>query len=161
MKWFLVFLALTPSLVQAKEVVGYVDIGGAPIWKSREQSNFNLSTGVIHPLLGFVKGKVLVGALKDTSQSLGNESFFFGAYQVGVDISLFSWLNLGAFSGPGVVTNTDQRLSTTLQFFTEGRVRFTDGHLFYDVGYRHVSNADLKRPNEGRDMLFVGLGFPW
>ena len=59
------------------------------------------------------------------------------------------FVRLGA--GPGVITRTDDRLSSPFEFNLQGALGFTQDGWDVGLGYRHYSNAGLVPPNFGRD----------
>lgn len=52
-------------------------------------------------------------------------------------------------------TSNDTLLSSNFQFTEDAQVCYRDACL----GYKHISNAGLKKPNLGRDYLTLGITF--
>src|SRR5216684_36750 len=56
-------------------------------------------------------------------------------------------------SGPSLISNTSDRLSTAFQFYEQFMVRHEAKGLDFALTYRHWSNAFIKAPNYGMDFL--------
>jgi len=62
------------------------------------------------------------------------------------------------FFGPCGITSPDSQLGSRYQFATDIGLGVRDLNTFMSVGYGHISNAGLKLPNHGRDVLLFTVG---
>lgn len=82
--------------------------------------------------------------------------FYFRSYGKSFgDMSSKLWVDL--YAGAGAISSPGNRLGSTFQFTQD--VAIGSGPL--GVGYKHISNAGLKRPNQGVDMLHFTLRLEW
>ena len=58
-------------------------------------------------------------------------------------------------SGPSLISNTSDRLSTAFQFYEQFMIRHEAKGMNIALSYRHWSNAFIKTPNFGMD--FIGF----
>jgi hypothetical protein len=72
----------------------------------------------------------------------------------GADTGMFGKL----FTGPCVISTTDNYLSSHLQFCTDFGVGIRDRQTFVDATYSHISNAGIKLPNRGKDFFVMEAG---
>ncbi len=56
-------------------------------------------------------------------------------------------------SGPSLISNTSDRLSTAFEFYEQLMARYEAKGLNIALSYRHWSNAYMKEPNRGMDFL--------
>lgn len=61
-------------------------------------------------------------------------------------------------TGPGYLFDPDGKtLSGHIQFSSGGAVGYRFKRVTATAGYRHISNADIKTPNAGKDIVHAGL----
>jgi len=96
-----------------------------------------------------------IGAVDDIR--LGSQ-FVYASISGGLYLE-YSNLFVRGFFGPGLISSTDSRLSTHLQFFSDAGVGVNLDGAILGVGYKHISNASIKQPNLGRDFVYVQAGF--
>ncbi|MCM0604568.1 MAG: acyloxyacyl hydrolase [Xanthomonadaceae bacterium] len=64
--------------------------------------------------------------------------------------------------GPALISGTDSKLSSILQFTHDLGAGFKDKRgIAVDISYRHFSNAGLWPPNNGRNFIVLRLSMPW
>lgn len=88
----------------------------------------------------------------------GREGAAFGKLQLGVKPGPETGVFGKLFTGPCYITNTDNYLSSNLQFCTDFGIGIRDYWSFVDVTYSHVSNAGIKLPNRGKDYVVFEAG---
>lgn len=133
---------------------------GSPFFQFSFGTNSNdfstrmFAVGYEMPLWGILSHQVLLGAYIDGSQSSGVVGF--GSYEIGLDITTPSGIYTKFFIGPGLMTQTDTRISSIPEINTDMEVglRDTKGSSI-GFNYHHISNAGFFPPNLGRD--FMGL----
>jgi hypothetical protein len=90
----------------------------------------------------------------------GERSSLYTSYQIGVKTDTPFYARF--FTGPALISTTDQRLSSAFQFKHDLGVGFKDKrNVGIGVNYSHVSNANLKLPNLGRDFLQLRVEVPF
>jgi hypothetical protein len=62
-----------------------------------------------------------------------------------------------ALVGMGLVPKRGARLGGNFQFTQEIEI----GHNYVGLGYKHISNAGIKKPNLGRDFLQMSINIPF
>lgn len=113
------------------------------------------SFGTTYPQTWLIQQRI------DTGGWISNQSSsFYGTYQIGT-ISSNSVLYAEVFSGPSLISNTDNRLSTVLQFKHDiGIGVLGKDKVGIGINYSHLSNAGIKLPNAGRDFILIKLTIP-
>lgn len=102
--------------------------------------------------------QVEAGGWKTTYQ--GENSSLYTAYQFGIKTDTPFYARF--FTGPALISATDQRLSSALQFKHDIGIGFKDKrNVGIGVNYSHVSNANLKLPNLGRDFIQLRVEVPF
>lgn len=81
----------------------------------------------------------------------------FGSVLVGKRFGYYDGFNLTGFAGIAIIGNTDSALSTNFEFTEE----VVAGYNVVGVGYKHISNAGIKTPNNGRDYISLTFAFPF
>ena len=99
--------------------------------------------------------KLDVGAWSAGTES-GRLQSPYASGLLGLRFGDFSGFNAQVLGGPMVIGNVDSALSTNFQFTEEVQV----GYGIIGLGYKHVSNANLKKPNLGRDFIFLNFALP-
>lgn len=99
-----------------------------------------------------------IGGWKTTIQS--ERSSIYSSYQVGIATEGSVYARV--FTGVAAITQTDSRLSSPFQFKHDIGVGIKDKrNVGIGVNYSHVSNADLKLPNLGRDFVQLRVEVPF
>lgn len=113
------------------------------------------SLGVTYPHTGLIQKRIDVGGwISDPSSS------FYSTLQIGTTASN-SVFYAEVFSGPALISNTDNRLSTVLQFKHDIGIGVVGkDKVGIGINYSHLSNAGIKLPNAGRDFILVKLTIP-
>ncbi len=100
-----------------------------------------------HTFFWKAEGGVFNGYDLYTGLSLG--------FQAATTDGLFARYSLG----PSYVANTDYRLSSNFEFNHDFELGIRDkSGLEISIGLKHMSNAGLVPPNNGRDFVTVGVG---
>ena len=79
-----------------------------------------------------------------------NKSSFFTSVLLGREIGAPQGLNGSLYVGIMFHTQPDNVLSTPFQFTEEINLMYRN----IGLGFKHISNAGIKRPNKGRDYLY-------
>jgi len=66
-----------------------------------------------------------------------------------------------AFTGPCLISASDNMLGSFTQFCTDFGFGIRDDKTVLSLTYSHISNAGLKMPNHGRDFVVMGAGIQW
>lgn len=90
----------------------------------------------------------------------GERSSLYTAYQIGVKTDTPVYASF--FTGPTFISVTDSRLSSIIQFKHDLSVGIKDKrNVGIGINYSHVSNANLKLPNLGRDFIQLRVEVPF
>lgn len=87
---------------------------------------------------------------------VGRSGAVFGATMLGIRAGSIDGLNAQLLAGTQFISQTDVALSSNFQFTEEVSVSYQS----LGLGYRHISNAGITRPNLGRDYYFLNIVFP-
>jgi hypothetical protein len=102
--------------------------------------------------------KLEVGGWSDSTGR--TRSSGMGSFELGLEPRFRNWYACW-FSGIGGITNRDESLGSFYQFFHSAGIGVKD---YRGVGlglhYKHISNAGIVQPNQGRDFLGVELRMP-
>ena len=105
-----------------------------------------------------LKERINTGLWLDTRSDKYSSSGFAG-YQIGFDVRN-SILEASIFSGPTLISNTDQDLGGHLQFNESIFLGIVDDkHESFGIAYNHFSSAGLASPNIGRDFFCLEIKF--
>ena len=90
----------------------------------------------------------------------GERNSLYTSYQIGIKTDTIFYGRF--FTGPALISTTDQRLSSVFQFKHDLGVGFKDKrNVGIGINYSHVSNANLKLPNLGRDFIQLRVEIPF
>lgn len=90
----------------------------------------------------------------------GERSSLYTSYQIGIKTDTPFYARF--FTGPALISTTDQRLSSIFQFKHDLGVGFKDKrNVGIGINYSHVSNAGFKLPNLGRDFVQLRVELPF
>lgn len=71
------------------------------------------------------------------------------------------WYYARVFTGPALVSRTDDHLNTPLEFNTDIEVGLRDKTgVELGLGYKHMSNGGITNPNLGQDFMYLGVKLP-
>lgn len=84
----------------------------------------------------------------------------FASLSFGYRVSLTWGPYAEAFFGPGWIQHTDAQLGSHYQFFHDVNLGFLHDGWGIGLGFKHISNAGLKLPNQGRDFLSARFLIP-
>jgi hypothetical protein len=153
----LVFLSIN-SWAQDDQIV--VD-GGVGVFHSADKGLSEtkmLTIGIQEDLWGPLKMRGVTGGWIDVSSPYKSSSALLSG-QVGFEVNSNGLVG-GIFSGPTLISNTDQLLGGHFQFMDDLHLGIQDCHSSYiGVFYRHLSSAGLETPNIGRDVIGVEIRF--
>lgn len=140
---------------QAHSAEVSISYGTNPPWQGVHAKNVQLNMS--HPLYGKLWNRVGYGHWFEAGDG---KSGGVAAYSLGTRIEadpLFADL----YWGVGYATNPDNvYLSGHLQFVNDLAVGVMRDGVGVGAGYRHVSNAGIKTPNQGRDFFLLQVRFP-
>lgn len=139
---------------------------GGTYWKfglgidSPSTSTKIIATGYQGPLWHVLDYQLEVGMFNDNNQSQGLIGFM-GA-SVGVSVVTHSGFYSKLFAGPALITQTDSRLSSILEFNEDLELGLiNDSGVSIGADLKHMSNAGLWPPNIGRDFLLLKVQIPF
>jgi hypothetical protein len=101
-----------------------------------------------------------LGGYRDNNQS--QDLIGVVSASIGVNTESNSGFFLKVFFGPSLISQGDSRLSGNFQFNNDlelGIKGFNDFSIGLD--FKHISNAGLVPPNQGRDFLLLKLQFAY
>lgn len=81
----------------------------------------------------------------------------YGSYQLGWAVDSGP-VTLSLYSGPALISSTDQLLGSYLEFASEVHADFRNEDGYLGVFYRHMSDAGLTSINVGRDVVGLEIG---
>lgn len=97
-----------------------------------------------------------LGVWADANSARSSSGIF--SYMLGLQVKP-SIFYLESFWGMAMITNTDARLSTNFQFAHDLGVGLKDNQGRYlGVTWKHISNAGIQQPNQGRDFILIQVG---
>ncbi len=85
---------------------------------------------------------------------------FYGALNFGVHVISSGGLTTRIGFGPAVISQTDERLSSNFEFNIQARIGLNMGGWEAGLNALHLSNAGIKLPNLGRDIVGIYIGVP-
>lgn len=101
-----------------------------------------------------------LGFISDPSTP-GMTSPVFISHSIGLEAKTETFFGY-YLMGPALITSTDSKLSSVLQFSHDIGGGFKDKRgVALDLSYRHFSNAGLWPPNYGRNFIILRLTLPW
>jgi len=162
MTLYWVFISSTAyiSIAYAQQDQNLID-GGVGVFNSGKNSLSEtkmLTLGVQEDLYGAFKDRAIVGGWLDSAGD-GKSSSGLIAGQLGFEVNRDGLIG-GVFSGPCVISNTDELLGGHLQFMDDLHLGIQDrDNNYIGVMYRHISSASLSTPNIGRDIIGIELRF--
>lgn len=119
-----------------------------------------LSGGYQGYLIGIFDYQLEAGAFQDAGNSVGIVGF--GGASVGISVKSTSGVYAKVFAGPSLITNTDDRLSSILEFNDDIELGIRDSrNVCLGLDFKHFSNAGLFPPNIGRDFLLLKVQIPF
>ena len=92
----------------------------------------------------------------------GKTNAAFASYQLGFDVTN-DVLEMGIFSGPGLISSTDTSLGGYFQFNETVYLGIRNPKSDESIGisYNHFSSAGLEMPNQGKDFMCLEIKFPF
>lgn len=91
-----------------------------------------------------------------TTTRPGRASSPYGAFLLGPKFGDDTGFNLRTMAGISIIGLTDEMLGSNFQFTEEAIISYQT----VGIGYKHVSNAGIVKPNLGRDYLYIHFTFP-
>ena len=102
-----------------------------------------------------------VGGWWDRSRLAGVKNSGFVYYALGLE-PRFKNFYFSYFVGPSLISSTDSRLGSNFQFTHDLGIGLKDSRgVRVGLCYRHFSNAGLKEPNAGRDLIGASVTIPF
>ena len=106
------------------------------------------------PLLGVFDYQLELGLLQHP-QGIS----VFGGPSIGLSIVQTGYY-AKVFTGPSILSPTDDRLGTTLEISSDLEIGVRDERgVSMGIGYKHISNAGTGGVNLGRDFIYFKVGF--
>ena len=144
----------TSSLAQVSDSAAEIKLGLGVFHEYPTVSVKYAEAGYIKPLQTWFSERYSAGFWLDR-QSITTAVF---NYQVGW-MPQIEYTYLGIFSGPALITATDDRLSSPFQFKTTFMMGVEDPYRRrIGISYDHISNASITQPNLGRDFITLTIG---
>jgi hypothetical protein len=111
-------------------------------------------------LIGFFDYQLETGAFLDNSQPQG--LIGFGGASLGISAKTNSGFYAKVFTGPSLITQTDTRLSSILEFNDDIEFGLMDRRgVHIGANFKHMSNAGFWPPNIGRDFMLIKIQIPF
>lgn len=162
MRKITLFLLLIASTANAGSEM-FID-AGLGIFSTEGQSLSQVKfgkVGIQNDLTGPLVYRVNGGLWLDNRHD-GNLSSGFASTQLGFDVKN-EMLEMGIFSGPGLITKADDALGGHFQFNETVFIGVHDpkGDTSVGFAYNHFSSAGLEMPNMGKDFGCLEIKFPF
>jgi len=116
----------------------------------------SLNLGLYKQVAKSLSYNINIGYLGDRDVSTG---YICG--QFGTSVNPISGIFVENYFGPCAFSSRGTRLSGWLQFATNLGIGFRDPESGSEIGinWKHFSNAGISKPNKGRDLVLLSLGF--
>ena len=155
MKHFLVFLSIFLSVSAFAEQHTYFKFGSGldGAFGSSKLGAFGYQEEIFGPLHSQIEGGMFT---RDGGYAL------FGAYSIGISVLTSGGIYAKVFTGPALLSGTDSRLSSLLEFNNDLELGLRDlSGVELGLVYKHMSNAGLWEPNPGRNWLMLKVSIPF
>lgn len=129
---------------------------GADVLHSRGSGTFVV--GIEENLQGKFRARHSLGLILDSE----NQNGALASTQFGVLAHLTDQVFVGVFMGVAVLTHTDRVLGGNFQFIHDlelGTRSSQEINSTISLNFKHISNAGIKKPNLGRNLLGIRLRF--
>jgi len=114
------------------------------------------SVGLTDDFNGLLKARYELGYWSDKT----NRSSAYGAYQIGL-VASNDILYADFFTGASLISQSDSRLSTPFEFKHDIGIGVVGKNkVGIGINYSHLSNAGIKQPNLGRDLIQFKVVMP-
>ena len=125
---------------------------------SIDSGHKSINVGLYRDLEKVLSWNVHGGFLSDSNDKMSALYLFS---QFGTTINPNEGIFINTYVGPGIITSTGSKLSGLLQFSINVGFGFKDPLTKNEIGinWKHISNAGLSRPNRGRDLILLSVGF--
>lgn len=159
---FNILLLLLCSTAQADDSIMKYGVG---IFNSAKESRSEMkqfSFAWQAPVFkGYLVRQYEVGGWLDSRSDIGRKSSGFTSASIGVPIEV-GYFYAQALWGAALITTPDEMLGSVFQFKHDMALGIRDekGNTI-GLNYSHMSDAGIKLPNEGRDVMSVRISIPW
>lgn len=151
MRIFLILLTIFPFCLNASDSIS-VNIGSVVFEKRSASTNINYRHYFHkkHRGIFFESGY---------TNWLSSEEYNSGTFlNSGVGFRFGSTWFVEGSTSPGYLTNPDnKRLSGNLQFMSGVGTGYNFKTITSSLRYLHISNAGIKKPNDGMDIIYFGV----